>query len=99
MQNESINPIEKATVYFTPEITPDSIIRIYEALNRPLQGNIAVKISSGEPGGHNFLDPKLIQKFVNSINGTLVECNTVIGYSSRSTFWKKIKFTRSLESN
>lgn len=64
MPNESINPIEKATAYFTAEITPDSIIRIDEALNRPLQGNIAVKISLGEPGGHNFLDPKLIKNLL-----------------------------------
>lgn len=87
--------METPKVYFIKEITPDSIIKIYKALNRDLTDKIAVKISSGEAGGHNFLDPKLIQKFVNSINGTLVECNTVIGYKgSRSTpdvHWKTIE--------
>ena len=45
--------MEKAKVYFTREITPDSLIRIYHALGRELKGKVAVKISTGEPGGHN----------------------------------------------
>ena len=46
--------MEKAKVYFTKEITPESLIKIYESLNINLKGKIAVKISTGEPGGHNF---------------------------------------------
>lgn len=82
-------------VYFTKEITPDSIIKIYKALNRELQGKIAVKISSGEAGGNNYLNPQLIQKFVNSLNGTLVECNTVSIYKGSrldsKDHWKTIE--------
>lgn len=72
--------MQPSKVYFTKEITPDSIIKIYKALGRECKGKIAVKISSGEAGGHNFLNPQLIQKFVNSINGTLVESNTISIY-------------------
>ena len=46
--------MEKATVFFTPEITPESLLQIYHALQRPLTGKVAIKISTGEPGGHNF---------------------------------------------
>lgn len=63
-------------VYFTKEITSESLIKIYEALDVELKGNIAVKISTGEPGGHNFLNPNLIKGLVKKLNGTIVECNT-----------------------
>jgi len=66
----------KSKVYFTKEITPESLIRIYEALGKNLNGKVAVKISTGEPGGHNFLNPNLINELVNKLNGTIVECNT-----------------------
>lgn len=56
--------MEKAKVYFTREITPDSLIRIYHALGRELKGKVAVKISTGEPGGHNYLYPELIGDLV-----------------------------------
>lgn len=45
--------MEKAKVYFTKEITPASLIRIYQALGVRLKGKVGVKISTGEPGGHN----------------------------------------------
>jgi len=63
-------------VYFTKEITPESLIRIYEALGVPLKGKVAIKISTGEPGGHNFLQPALIGPLAKKLNGTIVECNT-----------------------
>ena len=61
--------MEKAKVYFTKEITPESLVRIYEALGRELHGKIAVKISTGEPGGHNFLQPDLIAPLVKKLRG------------------------------
>lgn len=73
--------MEKAKVYFTKEITPNSLIKIYEKLEKELNGNIAIKISTGEPGGYNFLDPNLIKDLVKKLNGTIVECNTA--YSGR----------------
>lgn len=68
--------MQKATVYFTKEITPESLVKIYEALGRELHGKVAVKISTGEPGGHNFLQPALIEKLIKKLQGTIVECNT-----------------------
>ena len=68
--------MSKSKVYFTKEITPISLIKIYEALNTELKGKVAVKISTGEAGGHNFLDSNLIKDLVSKLNGTIVECNT-----------------------
>lgn len=84
--------MNKPTVYFTREITPDSLVKIYEALGVELKGRVAVKISTGEPGGHNYLHPELIGKLVQKLNGTIVECNTA--YPGRrnttSEHWKAI---------
>ncbi len=65
--------MEKSKVYFTKEITKDALVKIYESLNQELKGRVAVKISTGESGGHNFLNPELIKPLVNKLNGTIVE--------------------------
>jgi len=66
-------------VYFTREITSENLIKIYESLNQKLDGRVAVKISTGEPGGHHFLQPSLIKDLTNKLNGTIVECCTAYG--------------------
>lgn len=68
--------MEKATVYFTKDISAGALQSIYRALGVTLKGKVAVKISTGEPGGHNFLQPALIAPLVKDLNGTIVECNT-----------------------
>ena len=68
-----------AKVYMTREITPEALVKVYEATGRPAEGRVAVKISTGEPGGHNFLQPALIGDLVHQVNGTIVECNTAYG--------------------
>ena len=85
--------MEKSKVYFTKEITPESLIKIYENVGKELTGKVAVKISTGEPGGHNFLNPKLIKELVNKLNGTIVECNTAYSGRRNTTeeHWKAIK--------
>ena len=65
-----------SVVYFTREITPESLVKVYEALGREATGRVAVKISTGEMGGHNYLKPELIAPLLKKVNGTLVECNT-----------------------
>ena len=70
---------EVAKVYMVKEITPDNLVKIYEALGRKAEGKVAVKLSTGEPGGHNFLQPSLIKDLVHEVNGTIVECNTAYG--------------------
>lgn len=66
----------KAKVYFTREITPQSVLRLYRALDKELKGNVAVKVHSGEPGNQNFLRPDFWKPVVEYVGGTVVECNT-----------------------
>lgn len=63
-------------VYFTKDISPEALVRIYKALGKEANGRVAVKISTGEAGGHNYLKPTLIRNLVDEVNGTIVECNT-----------------------
>lgn len=67
---------DTSVVYMTSEISPEAIVKLYKALGREATGKVAVKISTGEPGGHNFLQPSLIADFVRLTDGTIVECNT-----------------------
>ena len=67
---------ETAIVYFTDDITPLELIKIYETNGKNLTGNVAVKLHSGEPGGHNFLPPEFVAPIVKHLKGTIVECNT-----------------------
>lgn len=68
--------MEKAKVYFTRDVSPAGLAKAYAALGITLRGRVAVKISTGEPGGHNFLQPGLIEGLVRTLQGTIVECNT-----------------------
>ena len=63
-------------VYFTKEITPESLIKIYEKLGVSLKGNVAVKLHSGEKGNQNYLRPEFVKSLIDQVNGTVVECNT-----------------------
>ena len=83
----------KATVYVTRNITPEALVKIYEALGRKAEGRVAVKISTGESGNPNYLKPELIGLLVDQVNGTIVECNTAYE-GRRNTFeahWQTIK--------
>ncbi|MBQ6746052.1 MAG: DUF362 domain-containing protein [Bacteroidaceae bacterium] len=75
-ENVAVNNEGKATVYFTKDITPESLVKIYKALNRPATGRVAVKISTGEAGNPNYLQPALIKNLIDEVKGTIVECNT-----------------------
>ena len=66
----------QSEVFFVKEISPQSLLRIYEAIGRKAEGRVAVKISTGEAGGHHYLKPELIAPLVDEVNGTIVECNT-----------------------
>lgn len=66
----------KSKVYFTKEITPESLEKIYEALGVELKGKVGVKVSTGEAGSKNYLKADLIGPFVKKLNGTIIECNT-----------------------
>ena len=66
----------KAKVYFTREITPEAVLRLYKTLGKELTGNIAVKVHSGEKGNQNFLRPDFWKPIFDHVGGTIVECNT-----------------------
>ncbi len=89
--NEEIinNDIDKnspqSTVYMTSDITSDSLVKVYDALSWTPNGNVAVKISSGEPPNSNYLQPDLIKGLVDKVSGTLVEDNTAYGGSRSET--------------
>ena len=72
------------TVYFLSDITPEALVSAYEALEWTPSGEVAVKLSTGEPGS-NYLRPELIADLVHLVDGTIVECNTAYGGSRAST--------------
>ncbi len=65
----------KAKVYYTKDITPESLVRIYDTLGVKLPGKVGIKISTGEAGNNNYLKPELIKDLVTKLDGTIVECN------------------------
>ncbi len=73
-----------STVYFTSDISSEGLMNIYQALEFDATGNVAVKVSTGESGGSYYLSPTLIKDLVQSVDGTIVECNTAYG-GTRST--------------
>ena len=89
----------KSIVYFTKEITPQSLLKIYQFMTdpshgvNPLHGNIGVKISTAEYGSHNFLSPLLIKDLVSYLHGVIIECNTAYVGKRNTTedHWNTIK--------
>ncbi|MBQ3474936.1 MAG: DUF362 domain-containing protein [Bacilli bacterium] len=79
--------MEKAKVYFTKEITPESLIKIYDVLGVKLTGNIGIKVSTGESGSKGYLKADLIGPLVNKLDGTIIECNTA--YPGKRTTTKE----------
>ena len=77
--------MEKSKVYFTKEITPESVVKMYETLGIKLPGKVAVKLHSGEQGNQNYLRPEFVEKIVKHLNATVVECNTAYGGARNST--------------
>ena len=77
-------------VYFTKDLTGAGLIKIYKALNFDFQGNIGIKIHSGEKGNPNYLKADYIKPFIDIINGTIIECNTAYE-GERNTTEKHLK--------
>lgn len=77
--------MEQAKVYFTKEVTPEGLIRAYEALGIALKGNVAIKLHSGEAGNQNYLKPEFVKPIIDQIKGTVVECNTAYDGARNTT--------------
>ena len=80
----------KSKVYFTKDITPENVLKLYEKLEKDLNGNVAIKLHSGEAGNQNFLGPDLWKPVVEKVKGTVVECNTAYE-GERNTTEKHLK--------
>lgn len=83
----------KAKVFFTKEITPQAMIRMYEAMGVKLPGKVAVKLHSGEVGNQNFLRPDFMKPVIDHVKGTIVECNTAYEGKRNTTeaHWETMK--------
>ena len=82
-----------AKVYFIKEINAQNLLKVYDALGRQATGKVAVKLSTGEPGNNNYLNPQLIKDLVQKVDGTIVECNTAYqgGRSNSASHWQAIR--------
>lgn len=80
----------KSIVYFTREITPEAVVRLYEKLGVTLNGKVAIKVHSGEAGNQNFIRPEFWEPIISLVGGTVVECNTAYP-GQRETTEKHIK--------
>ena len=86
--------MEKSKVFFTSEITPENMLKMYNALGVKSEGNVAVKIHSGEVGNQNFIRPEFMKPIIDYVNGTIVECNTA--YEGKRNTTEKHKETMEL---
>ena len=84
----------KSTVYFTRDLTPAAMLRLYGALGVKLEGKVAVKLHSGEPGNQNFLRPDFMKPMIDHVGGTIVECNTAYDGGRNTTHAHKITMER-----
>ena len=80
----------KSRVLFTRTITPEKVLEMYEALGKKVTGKIAFKLHSGEEGNQNFLGPDFWKPVINTIGGTVVECNTAYE-GTRNTTERHVK--------
>lgn len=77
--------MEKSKVYFSKEITPENVVKMYETLGITLPDKVAVKLHSGEDGNQNYIKPEFVKAIVEKVNGTVVECNTAYDGARNTT--------------
>ena len=80
----------KSKVYFTKDITPENVLKLFKLLGKELPGKVAIKVHSGEVGNQNFLRPDFWEPIVKHVGGTVVECNTAYD-GERNTTEKHLK--------
>ena len=77
--------MNKSKVYFTKEITSESLVKIYEALGIELKGNVGVKLHTGEKGNQNYLRPEFMKELIDKVGGIVIECNTAYDGARNTT--------------
>lgn len=83
----------RSRVYYSKEISPEAVLRLYEAVGKELTGRIAIKVHSGEKGNQNFIRPEFWEPVVSRVGGTVVECNTAYD-GERDTTGKHLKLMK-----
>jgi len=73
------NDDPRTKVFFTKEITPESLIKIFKSLECELKSKVAVLMNTGEPGSNNYLKPELVKDLISSLKGTIIEGNSAYG--------------------
>ena len=84
----------RSKVYFIPEVSSGAMLRLYDTLGVRLEGKVAVKLHSGEPGNQNFLRPDFMKPMVDKVGGVIVECNTAYDGGRNTTKAHKITMER-----
>ena len=84
-ENTAVTTEDVPVVYFTPEITPESLVAVYQMAEWTPVAPVAVKVSTGESESSNYLRPELIADLVHEVDGTIVECNTAYNGNRSST--------------
>ena len=74
-----------STVYYIRDITPENLVKIYNALGRKAEGKVAVKMSTGESNKSHQLYPALIKPLIDELGATIVECNTAYAGNRNTT--------------
>lgn len=83
----------KSKVFFTKEISPEAMIRMYKVLGVELKGNIAVKLHTGEAGNQNYMRPEFLKDIVEHVGATVIECNTAYD-GERNTTEKHLRLIK-----
>ena len=75
-------PVDERTgktsiVYFTRDLSPNGLRKIYAKINAELTGRVAVKLHTGEQNGPNIIPAAWVKELIKDIPGaTIVETNT-----------------------
>ena len=83
----------QSKVYFTKTVSPEAMLKMFEALTIELPGKVAVKVHSGEMGNQNFIRPAFLKLVLDKVQGTIVECNTAYPGSrfTSDVHWETMK--------
>ncbi|MCQ2147316.1 MAG: DUF362 domain-containing protein [Bacteroidales bacterium] len=99
VKEEDNNSGSSSIVYVTRDISAESIVKMYHALERPATGKVALKISTGESEETGYLRPEMLKPIIDDVNSvegnsvTIVECNTAYAGTRNTTasHWKEIE--------
>ncbi|MCK9613202.1 MAG: DUF362 domain-containing protein [Bacteroidales bacterium] len=76
---------DSSVVYFTKNISPDGLLKVFSYVEHEVQGKIGFKVHFGEEGNKNFLSPELMKPLVQKLDATFVETNVLYVSKRRYT--------------